>query len=101
MRLATPLLAALLALSGAGGLLSTARAQAPGDCAAGTAEADLAVSDVRARLGREVAVLLDGAAEAGRHAATLDGARLASGLYVVVLTGGDGVLATAKVTLLR
>ena len=58
----------------------------------------LAVYDL---LGREVAVLADGPAEAGRHAATLNGSALASGLYVVVLTGEDGARATAKITLLR
>ena len=42
MRLATPLLLALLA--------TAARAQTPGDCALGQARADLAVSDVRATL---------------------------------------------------
>jgi hypothetical protein len=46
----------------------------------------LAVYDV---LGREVVLLADGAFEAGRHAATLDGSRLPSGTYLVRLEVGD------------
>jgi hypothetical protein len=51
-------------------------------------------------LGREVAVLADGRYPAGRHEVSLDGARLASGVYVVVLEA-DGARTTRKVTLLR
>jgi hypothetical protein len=58
----------------------------------------LAVYDV---LGREVAVLVDGEVEAGVHEAALDGARFASGVYVVVLEGGPGPRFTQKLTLLR
>lgn len=39
-------------------------------------------------LGREVAVVVEGDAAAGRHAATLDPARLAPGVYVVRLSAG-------------
>jgi uncharacterized delta-60 repeat protein len=49
----------------------------------------LALYDV---LGREVAVLVDGEREAGRHAATLDGLALPSGAYVVRLEAGGAVL---------
>jgi hypothetical protein len=63
------------------------------------AEARLAVYDA---LGREVALLVDGPLEAGRHEAAFDpaGAGLPSGVYVVRLAAGTQV-ATARVTLLR
>src|SRR5690606_28258335 len=57
----------------------------------------VAVYDV---LGREVAVLADGLHGAGAHEAVLDGAGLASGVYVVVLEG-EAARATAKLTILR
>ncbi|MDX1419633.1 MAG: T9SS type A sorting domain-containing protein, partial [Rubricoccaceae bacterium] len=41
-------------------------------------------------LGREVAVLVDGAQPAGRHTATLDGAGLPAGVYLVRLVTPDG-----------
>ena len=52
-------------------------------------------------LGREVAVLADGVQPAGRHEATLDAGRLASGVYVVVMEAEGGARATQKVTVLR
>ncbi|MEM1042502.1 MAG: T9SS type A sorting domain-containing protein [Bacteroidota bacterium] len=57
----------------------------------------LAVLDV---LGREVAVLHEGVLAAGAHRATLDGSRLASGVYLVVLEAGGQRQAT-RVLLLR
>ncbi len=57
----------------------------------------LSVIDV---LGREVAVLEDGEMVAGTHRATLNGARLASGVYLVVLEA-DGWRQAMKVLLLR
>ena len=57
----------------------------------------LSVVDV---LGREVAVLAEGAFAAGAHEASLDGGRLASGVYVVVLEAGGGRL-TRTVTMTR
>ncbi|HLT48740.1 MAG TPA: T9SS type A sorting domain-containing protein, partial [Rubricoccaceae bacterium] len=57
----------------------------------------VAVYDV---LGREVAVLADGLHGAGAHEAVLDGAGLASGVYVVVLEG-EAARATRKLTILR
>ena len=57
----------------------------------------LAVYDA---LGREVAVLADGAVTAGRHVAAFDGSGLASGVYVVRLETGAGV-ETRRLTLLR
>ncbi|HYE96468.1 MAG TPA: T9SS type A sorting domain-containing protein, partial [Rubricoccaceae bacterium] len=57
----------------------------------------LTVVDV---LGREVAMLANGLLPAGRHTATLDGARLASGVYVVVLDAG-GQRHTRKVLLVK
>lgn len=56
--------------------------------------------DVFDVLGRRVAVLADGLQIAGTHRATLDGAALGSGTYLVRLTA-DGQTATAKVTLAR
>ena len=57
----------------------------------------LVVYDV---LGREVARLVDGAVEAGRHAAVLDGSALPAGTYLVRLTA-DGRAQTQRLTLLR
>ncbi|MEM1041835.1 MAG: T9SS type A sorting domain-containing protein [Bacteroidota bacterium] len=57
----------------------------------------LSVVDV---LGREVAVLADSEMPAGAHRATLGGARLASGVYLVVLEA-DGRRQATKVLLLR
>ena len=57
----------------------------------------LAVYDA---LGREVAVLAEGPAEAGVHAAALDGSGLASGVYVWRLVAGGGVQ-TGRLTLVR
>ncbi len=64
----------------------------------------LAVYDV---LGREVAVLTDGPAEAGAHSATFDAAGLPSGAYLVRLevvdpvSGAGGTVATQRITLVR
>ncbi len=57
----------------------------------------LSVVDV---LGREVAVLNEGEMSAGSHRAVLDGSRLASGVYFVVLET-DGRRQATKVLLLR
>jgi hypothetical protein len=57
----------------------------------------LAVYDV---LGREVAVLVDGEVEAGRHEAVLGAAALPSGVYVVQMTAGERTL-TQRLTLVR
>ena len=51
-------------------------------------------------LGREVAVLAQGDLGAGSHERTLDGARLAAGVYIVRLVAGDRVLAQ-RATLTR
>ncbi len=57
----------------------------------------LAVYDV---LGREVAVLADGEAEAGRHEAALRAATLPAGTYLVRLTAGAEVR-TQRITVVR
>jgi hypothetical protein len=57
----------------------------------------LALYDV---LGREVAVLVDGEREAGRHDVALDGARLPAGTYLVRLEAG-GEVQTQRLTLVR
>ncbi len=57
----------------------------------------LAVYDL---LGREVAVLVDGERPAGRHEAVLNGAGLASGIYLVRMAA-EGFTQTRRVTLLR
>ena len=62
-----------------------------------TADVRLVVYDV---LGREVAVLANGALDAGPHEATLDASGLPSGVYLVRLTAGNRV-ATQRVTVLR
>jgi hypothetical protein len=74
-----------------------ARAVVPFDVPEAGGRVRLAVYDV---LGREVAVLVDAEVEAGTHEAALEGARLASGVYVVVLEGAGGRL-NRKLTLLR
>ncbi len=51
-------------------------------------------------LGREVARLVDGEVEAGRHEAVLGGSGLPSGVYLVRLTAG-GTTQTQRLTLLR
>ena len=62
-----------------------------------TTEVRLAVYDV---MGREVAVLVDGTVEAGRHEARFDGRDLASGVYVWRLTAGTETQ-TGRLTLAR
>lgn len=57
----------------------------------------LAVYDA---LGREVARLVDGRAEAGHHEATFDASALPSGVYLVRLVAGSAV-ETMRVTLLK
>ncbi|MEP0547325.1 MAG: T9SS type A sorting domain-containing protein [Rhodothermales bacterium] len=57
----------------------------------------LSVFDV---LGRRVATLVDGDVAAGPHRATLDGSRLATGVYFVVLDA-DGQRQATKVLLVR
>lgn len=52
-------------------------------------------------LGREVAVLVDGSFEAGRHDATFDAAGLPSGTYLVRMTTDEGFAETQRVTVLR
>ena len=51
-------------------------------------------------LGREVAVLADGAHEPGRYTAVLDASALSAGVYVVRLTAGDAAR-TARLTVAR
>lgn len=51
-------------------------------------------------LGRTVAVLVDGHAEAGAHEATLEAGRLASGAYVLRLSAG-GETRTQRMTVVR
>jgi hypothetical protein len=63
-------------------------------------EAATARLEVYDLLGRRVAVLADGAHEAGWHTATLDGRLLAAGTYVCRLQAGDAV-ATQKVLVVR
>jgi hypothetical protein len=62
-----------------------------------TGRARVSVLDVR---GREVAVLVDGVTEAGRHEAVLDGAGLAAGVYLVRLEAG-GAVATQPAAVVR
>src|SRR5207253_2531293 len=52
-------------------------------------------------LGRSVRVLHDGAMEAGRSDVRLDAAGLPSGAYIVRLATDAGVIATAKITVVR
>jgi len=58
----------------------------------------LAVYDA---LGREVAVLLEGSAPAGRHEMAFDGNELVAGTYLVRLSTADGLAASHRLTLLR
>ena len=62
-----------------------------------TTDVRLAVYDV---LGREVAVLVDGAVEAGQHVATFEASRLAAGTYVYRLVAGSDVQ-VGRLTLAR
>ncbi|PAP75964.1 malectin domain-containing carbohydrate-binding protein [Rubrivirga marina] len=59
--------------------------------------ARVSVVDVR---GREVAVLVDGVVEAGRHEAVLDGSGLAAGVYLVRLEA-DGRVVTRQAAVVR
>ncbi len=61
------------------------------------ADVRLAVYDV---LGREVAVLADGIAEAGHHEVAFDGSNLAGGVYLVRLEVGAQVQ-TQRITMLK
>jgi hypothetical protein len=61
------------------------------------AEVRIGVYDL---LGREVAVLVDGAVEAGRHQAAFDGRGLAAGVYVVRMAAGEQAF-TQRLTLVR
>ncbi|MBI5170564.1 MAG: T9SS type A sorting domain-containing protein [Candidatus Eisenbacteria bacterium] len=61
------------------------------------ADVRVSVLDVQ---GREIAVLADGAFEAGRHAVTLDGARLSPGLFFVRVQSG-GVSLARRVAIVR
>ncbi|MEO1077722.1 MAG: T9SS type A sorting domain-containing protein, partial [Bacteroidota bacterium] len=59
----------------------------------------VAVYDV---LGRQVALLQDGVLAAGRHDLNFDASRLASGVYLVRASIGDGtIVQTQRVTLLK
>ncbi|PAP75415.1 T9SS type A sorting domain-containing protein [Rubrivirga marina] len=58
----------------------------------------LAVYDA---LGREVAVLAEGPVEVGAHRATLDGATLPPGVYLVRPTAADGQTAVQRLTVAR
>ncbi len=61
------------------------------------ADVRLAVYDV---LGRQVAVLTDGALEAGTHTATFEGRGLAVGTYIYRLVAGDAVQ-SGRITLVK
>ena len=52
-------------------------------------------------LGREVAVLVEGAVEAGRHQAVVDAGSLPAGTYLVRLVPADGEVATERLTRIR
>ena len=65
------------------------------------AEAGAARLAVYDALGRRVAVLASGDHAAGPHAAPLDGARLAPGVYVVRLTADDGTAEAVRLTVVR
>ena len=52
-------------------------------------------------LGQEVAVLLDGAKDAGAYQINFDGANLASGIYIYRLSTNTGFLSTKKMILLK
>ncbi|MDT7855316.1 S8 family serine peptidase [Rubrivirga sp. S365] len=66
----------------------------------GAAEAGPVRASVYDALGREVAVLADGAFEAGRHEVTLEAGSFPSGVYIVrVSVGGD--VQTQQVTVVR
>jgi flagellar hook assembly protein FlgD len=62
-----------------------------------TKDVQITIYDV---LGRRVSVLENGRKEAGRHRVTLDGDRLASGVYFGRLRVGEKTL-TQKITVLR
>jgi hypothetical protein len=64
----------------------------------GRAGVRIAVSDV---LGREIAVLTEGATEPGPHAVTLNGSELTPGVYVVRLWVDGQQAASVPVTVLR
>ncbi|HYG70431.1 MAG TPA: T9SS type A sorting domain-containing protein, partial [Anaeromyxobacteraceae bacterium] len=64
------------------------------------AEAQGVTAEVYDGLGRRVAVLLDGAVEAGTHALAFDGSSLPAGVYVVRVTA-ESFVATRRVTLIR
>jgi hypothetical protein len=57
----------------------------------------LAIYDI---LGREVAVLVDGAMPAGSHSVTFDASGLASGVYLVRLEA-DGMVRTRSISLIK
>jgi len=56
-------------------------------------------------LGREVATLVDGVKEVGSYSATFDGARLASGVYIMRLVAssqeGKSFVQTKKMVLMK
>ena len=52
-------------------------------------------------LGRQVAVLVDGAVEAGSHEAVFYAHRLPAGTYLVRFTSAEGFAQTRPVTVLR
>jgi hypothetical protein len=64
------------------------------------AERQAVLIEVYDGLGRRVAVVHDGALEAGAHALVLDGTQLPAGVYVVRATG-ETFVATRRVTLVR
>ncbi len=59
---------------------------------------ELALFDLRGRLVRQLAA---GERQAGAHAVLLDGGDLASGVYLVRLTGPTGLLGVQRITLAR
>lgn len=64
-------------------------------------EAALARLVVYDAVGREVARLVDGTLEAGRHEVSFDGSNLPSGLYFVRLAVGSGSAQTLRITLMK
>lgn len=63
--------------------------------------ADRATLEVFDVLGRRVAVLAEGAFDAGRHTAAFDGSGLPSGAYLVRLVTASGTVRTQRITLLQ
>lgn len=63
--------------------------------------ADVVTVEVFDVLGRRVAVLADGALDAGRHTVAFDGSGMPTGAYLVRLATASGTARTQRITLLR